>query len=96
MIKTGASGYWVPWYGIHKIYQGLLDAYEYTDNETALSVIKRFADWAVDGISNLSDDEMQEVLNVEYGGMNEIFAKMYGITGEEKYLDAARKLHMIL
>ena len=89
--KDWASGYWVPWYGIHKIYQGLLDAYEYTDNETALSVLKRFADWAVDGISNLSDSEMQEVLNVEYGGMNEIFAKMYGITGEEKYLDAARK-----
>lgn len=89
--KDWASGYWVPWYGIHKIYQGLLDAYEYTDNETALSVLEKFADWAVEGISNLSEEQMQEVLNVEYGGMNEIFARMYGITGDEKYLNAARK-----
>ena len=89
--KDWVSGYWVPWYGIHKIYQGLLDAYEYTGNETALSVLEKFADWAVEGISNLSDEQMQEVLNVEYGGMNEIFAKMYGITGDEKYLNAARK-----
>ena len=25
------GGYWVPWYGIHKIYQGLIDTYYYTD-----------------------------------------------------------------
>lgn len=83
--------YWVPWYGIHKIYQGLIDAYIYTNNETAFDVLKKFADWAVDGTARLSDEAMQSMLNIEYGGMNEIFALMYKYTGDEKYLLAARR-----
>lgn len=89
--RSWAAGYWVPWYGIHKIYQGLLDAYDYTENLTAYKVLKKFADWAVDGTDNLTDEQMQEMLEVEYGGMNEIFARMYEITGEEKYLLTARR-----
>lgn len=86
-----ASGYWVPWYGIHKIYQGLVDAYLYTDNDTAYTVLKKFADWAVEGTSKLTDSQMQSVLNEEYGGMNEIFALMYEFTGDEKYLNTGRR-----
>ncbi len=84
-----ANGYWVPWYGVHKIYQGLLDAYDYADNSKAFTVLKKFVDWAVDGTAGLSDQQMQSVLNVEYGGMNEIFARMYEITGDEEYLNTA-------
>lgn len=84
-----ANGYWVPWYGVHKIYQGLLDAYDYTENTKAFTVLKRFADWAAEGTAGLSDSQMQSVLNVEYGGMNEIFARMYEITGNEEYLNTA-------
>lgn len=83
------DGYWVPWYGVHKIYQGLLDAYDYTENTKAFTVLKKFADWAADGTAGLTDAQMQSVLNVEYGGMNEIFARMYEITGDEEYLDTA-------
>lgn len=83
--------YWVPWYGIHKIYQGLIDAYICTENKTAFTVLKKFADWAVDGTANLTDAQMQSMLNLEYGGMNEIFALMYEFTGEDKYLAAARR-----
>lgn len=89
--SSWADGYWVPWYGVHKIYQGLLDAYDYTGNTTAYTVLEKFSDWAVDGTENLTDAQMQEMLGVEYGGMNEIFARMYEITGEEKYLNAARR-----
>lgn len=84
-----ANGYWVPWYGVHKIYQGLLDAYDYTENTKAFTVLKRFADWAAEGTAGLSDPQMQSVLNVEYGGMNEIFARMYEITGDGEYLSTA-------
>lgn len=89
-----ADNYWVPWYGIHKIYQGLADAYLYGDEETsktAFKVLKKLADWAADGTAGLSDEFMQSMLNVEYGGMNEIFALMYEFTGEEKYLETARR-----
>ena len=88
------ENYWVPWYGIHKIYQGLLDAYDYTDNVTAFSVLKHFTDWAVEGISGLSDEQMQNMLNIEHGGMNEILARMYEITGDKIYLkEAVRFTH---
>ncbi len=87
--SSWASGYWVPWYGVHKIYQGLLDTYRETGSDKALAVAIKFADWAVEGTDKLTDAQMQEMLNVEYGGMNEVFANLYGITGDEKYLRAA-------
>lgn len=86
--------YWVPWYNIHKVYQGLLDVYNYAEKETALkayNVLKKLCDWAVNGISGLTDAQMQTVLDIEYGGMNEVFARMYEITGEEEYIKAAER-----
>ncbi len=90
-VSSWSSGYWVPWYGIHKIYQGLIDAYTYTGNEKALEVVIRFSDWAYEGTKNLSDSQMQTMLGVEYGGMNDSFAQLYEITGDEKYLVMARR-----
>ena len=83
------NGYWVPWYSFHKIYQGLIDAYELTGNEKALSVVCGFADWAIDVTKDMSDEKFNEMLNCEYGGMNEVMAELYDITGEKKYLDVA-------
>lgn len=83
------NGYWVPWYSLHKIYQGLIDVYELTGNKTALSVVCKFADWAIDVTKDMSDDKFNQMLTCEYGGMNEAMAKLYNITGEKKYLDLA-------
>lgn len=83
------NGAWVPWYSVHKIYQGLIDAYTYTKNPTALEVAIKFADWAVDGIEKLSDTQMQKMLTAEHGGMNEVFAELYSLTSDERYLNAA-------
>ena len=85
------NGYWVPWYSFHKIYQGLIDAYTLTGNEKALTVAEGFADWAIDVTSNLTDDKFAAMLNCEYGGMNDVFAELYEITGEEKYYDMSVK-----
>ena len=83
--------YWVPWYGIHKIYQGLIDTYLYTNNQTALEVLLKFADWAVEGTNQLADEQMQSMLDIEHGGMNEIFAELYGLTHNPTYLKAAER-----
>ena len=93
-VSAGAfelNGYWVPWYSFHKIYQGLIDAYTYAGNETALEVVKGFADWAIDVTSNLTDEKFAKMLECEYGGMNDSLAQLYEITGEKKYLDLAVK-----
>ena len=34
---------------------------------------------------------MQSMLDMEHGGMNEIFADAYQMTGDEKYLTAAKR-----
>ena len=84
---------WVPWYNIHKMYAGLRDAYLYGGNEKALALLTRFADWCEQVTSGLSDTQMQRMLDVEYGGMNEALADIYAITGEEKYLKLAQRFN---
>lgn len=83
------GGSWVPWYSIHKIYAGLIDAYIMTDHELALNIVKKLADWAVTGTSGLTDEQFQKMLICEHGGMNEVMAELYRITGEQAYLDLA-------
>ncbi|HVV71730.1 MAG TPA: glycoside hydrolase family 127 protein, partial [Verrucomicrobiae bacterium] len=80
------SRVWAPYYTLHKILAGLLDMYEYCDNQQALDVAKKFGDWVVARNSLLSDEKMQTMLGTEHGGMNEALANLYGFTGEDKYL----------
>jgi DUF1680 family protein len=82
---------WVPWYNVHKMYAGLRDAWLYGNNEEAKDIFLKFCDWAVRITDNLSDEQMQVMLDVEHGGMNEIFADAYQITKDEKYITAAKR-----
>lgn len=90
-LTSWADGYWVPWYNVHKIFKGLTDAYSATEDQTVLRVLLRFADWACDGLSDFSDEDFEKMLEYEHGGMNEVFATLYGITKNEKYLCFAEK-----
>ncbi len=84
---------WAPYYTLHKIYAGLLDMYVYCDNQQALEVCKKFADWVIDRNARLSDEQMQKMLDTEHGGMNEVLANLYGLTGEDKYLKIAQRFN---
>lgn len=90
-LTSWAEGYWVPWYNLHKIFKGLTDAYSVTKDQTVLRVLLRFADWACDGLSDFSDEDFEKMLEYEHGGMNEVFANLYRITKNEKYLYFAEK-----
>ncbi len=90
-LISWAEGYWVPWYNLHKIFKGLTDAYSVTEDQTVLRVLLRFADWACDGLSDFSDEDFEKMLEYEHGGMNEVFANLYRITKNEKYLCFAEK-----
>lgn len=92
--RFSLANYWVPWYSVHKIYAGLIDAYEFGGNKDALEIVSRMADWAIQGTSQMTDDEMQKMLGCEHGGMLKVFADLYGITGQEKYrAEAERWVH---
>src|SRR5262249_35740896 len=62
-------------------------------NREALDVCKKFADWAITRNARLSDEQMQQMLGNEHGGMNEVLANLYGLTGEEKYLAVAQRFN---
>ena len=82
---------WVPWYNIHKVYAGLVDAYNLTGNEKAQKMLIQLSDWCLTLTKNLSDDQIQQILRSEHGGMNEVFADVAAITGDKKYLTLAQK-----
>lgn len=93
-IRAGGfdlNGKWVPLYNIHKTYAGLRDAYLYAGSDLARQMLVDFTDWMIDITSDLSDEQIQDMLRSEHGGLNETFADVAEITGDKKYLELARR-----
>ena len=89
-LESGnTSGTWVPWYTMHKVLAGLVDAYELAGNEQALEVASNLGDWVWSRTSRWSAATQTTVLNVEYGGMNDVLYQLYGHTRSDKHLSAA-------
>src|SRR3972149_1100950 len=91
-----ASGFslndkWVPLYNMHKLYAGLRDAYLVAGSEKALDILIKLTDWCIYLTKELSDQQVQYMLRSEHGGLNEVFADVFELTGEEKYLALAKK-----
>jgi DUF1680 family protein len=76
---------WAPHYTIHKTFMGLLDAYKVGGNQQALAIAEKFAAWFAVWTARFSRDEMDDMLDVETGGMLEVWADLYGITGKPVY-----------
>ncbi|HYK49877.1 MAG TPA: beta-L-arabinofuranosidase domain-containing protein [Terriglobales bacterium] len=76
---------WAPQYTVHKILMGLWDMYAIGGSAAALKLLTNFADWFVQWTDHLSRGQLDDVLDVETGGMLEIWANLYGETGENKY-----------
>ncbi|WP_338875322.1 glycoside hydrolase family 127 protein [Spirosoma sp. SC4-14] len=88
----GLNNTWVPLYNIHKLFAGLRDAYEYAGNKQAKHVLVGLGDWFIDLIKPLSDEQIQQVLRTEHGGINETFADLYILTNDKKYLETAQRI----
>lgn len=87
----GLNDRWVPLYNIHKTFAGLRDAYQNAGSQKAKVMLIKLTDWMLEEVSTLNEDQIQEMLRSEHGGLNEIFADVYEITGNKKYLELARK-----
>jgi DUF1680 family protein len=93
----GLNNTWVPLYNIHKLFAGLTDAYRYTGNEKAKEVLIKLGDWFIELIHPLSEEQIQNILKTEHGGINESFADLYIITKDKKYLETAKRVsHLAL
>lgn len=82
---------WVPWYTMHKILSGLIDAWRLGGYARAKEVACALGDWVCDRTSGWDRRTQKRVLAVEYGGMNDCLYELYSLTGEGKYADAAHR-----
>ena len=64
---------------------GLLDMYLFTSNKLALHILIGEAEWLYDWANPISEQQWLLILDVEFGAMNEVLFKLYGITGNIKY-----------
>jgi DUF1680 family protein len=79
---------WAPFYTIHKIMAGLFDMYTLAGNQDALKVVERMADWAGQWSGSKTEEHMQEILNVEFGGMAEVLYNLAAATNNDQWARA--------
>ena len=74
------AGIWAPYYTLHKIVRGLLDAYHLAGNAQALEIARKVGDWVRSRLSTLDRDRLNRMWSLhiagEYGGMNENMAHL--------------------
>ncbi|MFO1514693.1 MAG: glycoside hydrolase family 127 protein [Verrucomicrobiota bacterium] len=100
MLEKGASygggnhQIWAPYYTLHKILAGLLDCYEVGGNDKALAIAKGMGLWVQTRLQALPTATRINMWNHyiagEYGGMNEVMARLARITGDNRFLECAK------
>jgi DUF1680 family protein len=82
---------WAPFYTYHKIMAGHVDMYVHCGNKQALATAEKMAGWTSDWLKPISDADLQRILNVEYGGMQEVLFNLYALTGKQEYAQVAQR-----
>ena len=100
MLEKGATygtqdtQIWAPYYTLHKILAGLLDSYEVAGNKKALDIARGMGAWAYTRLKALPPETRISMWNRyiagEYGGMNEVMARLFRLTGDKRFLDGAK------
>jgi DUF1680 family protein len=100
MLEHGAtygaqdSQIWAPYYTLHKILAGLLDAYEVAGNKKALEIARGMGAWVYTRLSAVPPETRaimwSRYIAGEYGGMNEAMARLFRLTGERRFLETAK------
>ncbi len=91
-LEAGLS-VWAPYYMIHKIMAGMIDQHELVGNTQALEVAARLGDWVGWRTSRLSYPQMQQILQIEHGGIAESLANLFRLTGDGSYLATAERFY---
>jgi len=94
----GNGGVVVPYYTIHKIMAGLLDAHHYLGNTQALQVAVKMADYFEKRLAALNVEQIDKIFHTdgsrnpqnEFGSMSDVLAELYAVTGDRRHLDAAQ------
>lgn len=91
------GGVVVPYYTVHKIMAGLLDAHHYLGNKQALRVAVKMAEYFERRLAALNPEQREKMFRTdgsrnpqnEFGAMSDVLAELSTVTGEQRHLSAA-------
>jgi uncharacterized protein len=100
LLETGATygerndQVWAPYYTLHKILAGLLDCYEMGGNAKGREIAEAMGLWVYQRLKVVPTETRISMWNRyiagEYGGMNEVMARLFRISGDQRFLECAR------
>lgn len=82
---------WSPQYVMHKTLMGLMHAYTLAGNEKALEIIDKLSNWYLRWTRDLKKKNSHAVYKGEEAGMLEVWATLYQVTGQGKYMELANE-----
>lgn len=84
---------WAPYYTLHKIMAGLVDCYVHARNKQALDICTKLGHWVYNRLNRLTEEKRAKMWALyiagEFGGINGVMARLYGLTGNQEFLKAA-------
>ncbi len=100
------GNHYVPYYAIQKLMDGLMDAYQYTGNQTAIELVENLADYIEKRMARLSDKQIAKMLDTrwyqgvghyvfhqEFGAMQRTLLRLFTLTDRkhQDYFDLAQR-----
>jgi uncharacterized protein len=76
---------WAPFYTIHKIMAGMWDMYRLAGNTQALHVLEGMSAWADEWTASKTDEHMQRILTIEFGGIAETLYHLAAETHDARW-----------
>jgi len=95
IIKGSAfnlNGSWSPLYTEHKLFAGLLDAHALAGSTQALGVLEKVAGYFASVFDALDHQQMQTLLDSEFGGFNESYIELGARTGNPRWTAIGKRL----
>lgn len=84
---------WAPQYAIHKTLMGLVDAYRDLGDERALRIAHRASPVFLEWVREFDADHLEAILEVETGGMLEVWADLAEATGDPMYIELLERYY---
>ena len=84
---------WAPQYTLHKTLMGLYDMYAYAGNLQALDIMVNWARWFYRWSGQFKQEHFDDILDVETGGMLEVWANLYGVSGDREHLELMHRYY---
>jgi DUF1680 family protein len=86
------NGSWSPLYTVHKLFAGLLDANELAGSTQSMQVLTPLATYLAGVFDALDDEQMQSLLDTEFGGLNESYIELGARTGNARWIAIGKRL----